>query len=69
MFEESKYKIVNYPIRVPRGEYCWTLDGPRCQFFDNTVGHPSCYLDFFEITITPKGYKKAKCCQDFMERK
>lgn len=70
MFEESKYKVVNYPIRVPCGDYCWQGGaGPICGFFDNTGGHPTCELNFPDLKITEKGYKKSKKCRDLKERK
>jgi len=56
-------KIVNYPIIVPEGDYCW--DGNRaCQFFDNEGGHAHCELNFYGQTYDKQGYgviKSDKC--------
>ena len=73
MFEKSSYIVVNYPIRVPRGDYCfcWNAGGDStiCSFFSNEGGHGTCDLNFSDIICTPEGfYKKAKHCRDLEER-
>jgi len=41
-------KIVNMPIEVPMGKYCW--DGKCiCEYFSNEGGHAHCELGFFNI--------------------
>ena len=58
-----RYKTVNYPIEVPRGDYCWCWDGTRlCQFFDNEGGHVSCELGFYNSERDVNGIIKAANC-------
>jgi hypothetical protein len=55
-------KIVNYPITVPDGDYCWNYnvsDSEMCPYFDNEGAHPHCSLGFHGQS---KGYKKSPDC-------
>lgn len=55
--------VVNYPIEVPSGKYCW---GPSfdevCEFHDNEGGHDTCNLQLGGLKNTGKGCLKAKKC-------
>ena len=60
-------KIVNYPIRVPIGDYCWN-DNAICEFFDNEGGHPTCDLRFHNLEyITGGKVKKSDACINLKE--
>ena len=54
-FNPGSKKVVNLPITVPSGKYCWEYDGVICEFFDNEGGFPSCDLNF-----DPADQKKSK---------
>lgn len=60
-------KLVNYPIQVPEGDYCWN-GGEICQFFDNEGGHPTCELGFWEQKrASHGGVLKAEECIELKE--
>lgn len=60
-------KIVNYPITVTSGDFCWNYTPTDiCGFFDNEGGHSTCELGF-DVYDTRKGVRKAKNCRDFKE--
>lgn len=66
-----KYKKVNFPIEVPKGDFCWSwaLDEPTiCTHFDNQGGHGTCNMGFM-LEQTDKGYKKANECLTLEEAK
>ena len=43
--KDERYKIVNMPIQVPDGDYCWGNENRSiCDYFDNEGGHPTCSL-------------------------
>lgn len=69
------YKIVLFPIQVPRGEFCWEFKGSTpiiCPHFYSEVGHPICILGFsLQSTSSYDGIKKpAECAKlkDLEER-
>ncbi len=41
------YKTLNFPIRVPKGDYCWKDE--ICSYFDNYSGVPNCLLRIGEL--------------------
>jgi len=65
--------IVNLPIRVPSGMYCWeyTSDsGVICEHFHNYGGHGTCDLDLGSLTKMSNGnYIKPGNCIALKEGK
>lgn len=63
--------IVNMPIQVPSGIYCWEFHGDReiCEHFDNTGGHATCSLgfDIFNKDLH-NGVEKPRECMLLKER-
>jgi len=59
------YKIVNFPIEVPLGNYCWNfINNVICKYFDNTGGHNYCELGFLiGYKSSRNGVKKADRCR------
>ncbi len=59
-------KTVNYPIKIPSGEYCWmflnTEHQELCQFFDNEGGNSTCTLGFFDLEDAFGWVRKAPKC-------
>lgn len=52
---------VLFPIEVPLGSFCWDGRTP-CEHFDNTGGHPTCDLGFFEPKYSAGGVLKPTEC-------
>lgn len=54
-------KLVNLPIRVPVGNYCW--DGrTTCPHFDNHGGHGVCDLGFGPVKLKDGTHRKDSEC-------
>ena len=64
----TRTKIVNFPIKVPKGDFCWKYDNAICRFFDNTGGWPSCDIGFCnDETKHNDGVLKYKKCAALKE--
>ncbi len=70
----SGYKTVNFQITIPVGDFCYRRTGSgesyvRCEFFDNSGGHPTCNMGF-DLPVhdnDPDGCRKAPTCLALME--
>ena len=58
-YNKDDYHVINKPIRVPKGKYCF--DGNVvCGHFDNEGGHESCNQGFWG----QKRDKEGNCLKD-----
>lgn len=61
---DVKYEIVNFPIRVPVGDFCWNHNNHAiCDQFDACGGHPKCQINNFDLEYNKNGgvNKPEKC--------
>jgi len=65
-----EYKVVNMPITVPRGKYCWEFNPPHavCSQFSNEGGYSTCDLGFIPLnTDEEMGVPKPIQCRTLEE--
>jgi len=42
---DERYKEVNLPIQVPKGDYCWDIDNNAiCGYLEISGGNPRCSI-------------------------
>ena len=54
---KPKYKTVNYPMIVPKGDYCWESMPPYaiCSKFSNEGGHRTCDIGLYPLEVAKDG--------------
>ncbi len=62
--KDKRYKLVNMPIKVPDGIYCWGNENRSiCKYFDSEGGHPHCSLFYINQLYCKDGVIKPDKCK------